>query len=241
MRLESREDIKRRIEEYFDREGYRKRDIEEVYEFLEEKKIEDIDDYDSIAEIYHIIIAPKREFEVERVCDIYSLILATKPKVVVDGGCGTGLDICFFATQLPDTLFIGYDKSENMLAVVEVHKKRAGANNLEFIHLAHENIAQLPEKPELLYTKDSLDLWSAQEFIENFYEVLADDGMYINTGPGFYRDVVYEPSMFEYMNNLTLSAGFKTFEFFDGLHYKVYEDGELNYPWIAVYKKEQGK
>lgn len=87
---------------------------------------------------------------------MHDLVDEMKCKSVAEGGCGTGLDVCFLAKKFPEVDFYGYDVSSKNCNIT---KERARNRNLNNIHLVSTIIESAPfpsEKFDITYFNSSL-------------------------------------------------------------------------------------
>ncbi len=112
-----------------------------------------------------------------------------KPQsVVVDAGCGTGLDLCFLAKLYEDEAvdFIGYDKSRSMIAQANRRKERLGLANVDFYVSNHEKPGELElNRADLIYANSSLTsggVERSQRSIEGIRERMKEGGIYVQAG-----------------------------------------------------------
>lgn len=81
--------------------------------------------------------------------------LEDSDEVIVDAGCGTGLELNALAREFPTKRFIGYDLSARCLDVAIARAKRTGNDNVSFYRGNHNALpSQIPqESADVLYCK----------------------------------------------------------------------------------------
>ncbi|MBI2483455.1 methyltransferase domain-containing protein [Candidatus Uhrbacteria bacterium] len=69
-------------------------------------------------------------------------IAASRPKLVLDAGCGVGLDSVFLALQFPDVQFVGTDLSARMIgyAQTRAQRRQRRVQNARFLVAAHREL-----------------------------------------------------------------------------------------------------
>lgn len=79
-----------------------------------------------------------------------------RSRVIVDGGCATGLDICCLATHYPGLAFFGYDKSKRLIDLANERKQRLGLDNVTFYVSDHRKPHEGElRQADLLYASSS--------------------------------------------------------------------------------------
>ena len=138
-------------------EGENTRKLIEFYENEFEGCVEDDD-----------IFAPDRSWRTE--VSLLGLVadgLENEDTLVVDAGCGIGLDICALAHLFTNKGFIGYDISQRKIDLARKRAKRLGNTNVEFYVRQHQQLLRTikPNSVDVAYFKlplfskerDSLD------------------------------------------------------------------------------------
>ena len=105
--------------------------------------------------------------------------------VIMDGGCGTGIDIFYLALNFPNMHFLGYDKSKGMVRHAE--QRGQDLENVEFYQNRHlEPYDEELKVADLVYTSESLSRYhSLDEYFEEFEAIckrVKPNGIYIRAG-----------------------------------------------------------
>jgi len=64
--------------------------------------------------------------------------LDDRDQVIIDAGCGTGLDLVALAQHFPDKTFIGYDCSDLFVTLAQARAERYYLNNITFHQARHD-------------------------------------------------------------------------------------------------------
>lgn len=155
--------------------------------------------YNEIARDFDVLRANIGELNVKILKILAEAIKEQKPELVVDGGCGTGIDACCLAMLFPDVHFTGYDISDGLIQIARERAGRRNVQNVNFILARHENIPLGNEIVDLMYMNTALvddprffpedDDYSYEYFAEDvvgerateFYRVLKKNGSLVYT------------------------------------------------------------
>jgi len=110
-----------------------------------------------------------------------TIIEERTPAVVLDAGCGIGMDLCFLAHAFPTVEFIGSDVSPEMLRRTSDRAVRRGCTNARIFRGAHAALMDewAPGTFQLIYTNGSLipnDLADLRAMLRSFHTVLHTTG-----------------------------------------------------------------
>ena len=126
----------------------------------------------------------------ERMVDFVDEKSGNTELTIVEGGCATGIDLCFLAKHYADTQhsFRGYDFQDAMRILANARKKRLGLGNIEFYASSHSRpVRREKRQADILFTNSAhiLEEESAkitQRNIEGITYRLKSNGYYILAG-----------------------------------------------------------
>ncbi|MDI6720874.1 MAG: class I SAM-dependent methyltransferase [Candidatus Aenigmarchaeota archaeon] len=112
-------------------------------------------------------------------------------KMVLDGGCGNGLQACYLAKRNPKNMVYGYDTSGEAIEMANKYKQKHGIDNVNFSVASHD-MFQAPYEMDMIYTIGSLvsedevpsqDIRDAQDIfkrrLKKFNGMLMPGGIYV--------------------------------------------------------------
>ena len=98
------------------------------------------DHYNTFGKASEIISGTFRRKRESFLQTMYGMIDEMRYERVMDGGCGTGLDICFLAGKLPTVDFTGYDVSTRNCNIAMERAKRRNLKNVNLFSALTENM-----------------------------------------------------------------------------------------------------
>lgn len=110
-----------------------------------------------------------------------TIIEERAPAVVLDAGCGIGLDLCFLAHAFPTVEFTGSDVSSEMLKRTSNRAVRRGCKNVRIFRGSHAALMNewAPGTFQLIYSNGSLipnDRADLRAMLRSFHTVLHPTG-----------------------------------------------------------------
>ncbi|MEK6852495.1 MAG: class I SAM-dependent methyltransferase [Nanoarchaeota archaeon] len=247
--------IEEKVRNYFDSQGYVYYNLEQSRVLLEQnpnsertfqmlesggdfKTLEDIrSHYNLIAPTHYLITAPLRPLKEKLLSFLYNVVNEHNPDVVVDAGCGVGLQVCFLARAFPERRFIGYDLSYGMIVEAEKRRQRLGLENVELWIAPHEKFNP-QTRPNFIYTQESLSQFNFGSIEEakqvnvalgNFSNLLPRGGLYALLFTDYLSDDARH-----FIRNFTHEFGFEKFmDHSEGVEI----ESEILYPTMLLYQK----
>lgn len=145
--------------------------------------------YAKIARDFDVLKASVGDVNVSFLKKLAQVIEKQKPKLVLDGGCGTAIDTCCLAILFPTIHFTGYDISDSLIQIAKERADRRNVKNIDFILAEHENIPLENESANLLYVNTAL-LEEQKFFPEegyDFYNEYFEERVIDDRAEEFYR------------------------------------------------------
>ena len=90
-----------------------------------------------------------------------------KKKLIIDGGCSTGIDLGFLGMKNPHIGFVGYDISLPSVRQANERLKKLKVKNVDVIVADHDNLPFREETANLIYLQRSFG--EEEKFVQDFY------------------------------------------------------------------------
>ena len=132
------------------------------------KNLENI--YDKMKDDYETMTIDGEEEDI-KFLSLIANYLEPNEKFIVDGCCGTGLDITALAKIKSDRQFIGYDMSKKLIERANERKKRLGMKNLQFIIAEQSELPFANETADVLIMKNTAVEESLLPEIQEYYRI----------------------------------------------------------------------
>ena len=190
---------------------------------------------DEVSSIYDRISAKKELLEMRTsflgyASDILKKYARIEKGLVIDGGCATGVDICFLGLKNPSLDFVAYDLSSQNVRKAKQRLKKWNVSNTDVLVADHDHLPFKDNAADLFFTDESfgeegkfIDYYENSERewnrARNFMRSLKKGGMFCltyNTGQGTmfpigevrnFGYVIGKQSGLKYEDTVSLSEG----------------------------------
>jgi SAM-dependent methyltransferase len=113
--------------------------------------------YNEIAPEYAAFRAGAWESSYNTLVKFTEKMAIERPKLVVDNGCGIGIDANFLAMLFPGTHVLGIDISSEMLKIAKEKAKRRGLTNIEYVEGSYDAMPVNDGSVDFVYFDGSIE------------------------------------------------------------------------------------